>query len=79
VDPLNDVRDPERRRADLRRILRQTDLPDTPRTTQRAIAAFILIAGVCCALAGLISWAARTADDVHATRTRVEELRPCSR
>jgi len=72
---MNDARSIDQRREDLRRILRNVDLPDRPRHAERVVGALILLGLACLVAVATISWAARLGDDVRATRTAVE--RPC--
>lgn len=69
---INDARTPDRRRADLERIL-----DGRPPRTMHAlgVAAIVLfvftVVGVC------VVRGAQLADDVEATRDRVERMEPC--
>lgn len=72
---INDARDPDRRRADLERIL---DADPKPRT-MGVIGGLCLVLFVAFFAMLILSRGAQVADDVEATRDRVERMEPCRR
>jgi hypothetical protein len=72
---MQDARTPERRRADLERILH--DDPPVPPRTMRVIGGLCLVLFVATVAMLVLARGAQLADDVENTRVRVERMEQC--